>query len=137
MRIEFVIDSSLFGVPEGFAEQYSKLVAEALKKNKGLLRVTIEPLPRSRTVRENAYFHVLCGRLASMTGASKEQVKRMAKKRAVELGYPMATDENGWPIEDEDGFEGLPSSECSVEQFALLIEAVKGIAAEHGYYLED
>ena len=137
MRIEFVIDSRLFSVPDGFAEQFKLLAAEAVRKNRGLLQVTVEVLPRPRTLKENAYFHVLCGRLASMSGATKEGVKHLAKKRAIEMGYPIATDEKGMPIQDDDGFEGLSSKECTVEQCAILIEAVKALAAEHGYYLED
>jgi hypothetical protein len=133
VTLSFVVSGRDFNVPAGFEGQYGELLRQS---ERGEVLVTIEPVTKERTLRENAYFHTLCGRLAAMSGASKEQVKEMAKSRAVELGYPAVTDADGVMERGEYGARGIPSHEATNRQFLLLIEAVRMIASENGYELE-
>ena len=133
MTLSFVVSGRDFSVPAGFEGQYGELLRQS---EHGEVLVTIEPVSKARTLRENAYFHTLCGRLAAMSGASKEQVKEMAKNRAVELGYPVLTDNEGNPVTNDYGMVGIPSHEATNRQFLLLIESVRMIASENGYELE-
>ncbi|ADY13659.1 hypothetical protein [Sphaerochaeta globosa] len=136
MKLTFVIHGRGFRVPAGYEARYEKLLEQALKGD-GTIKITVEPNYQQRTMKENAYFHVLCKRLAEMAGGTPEDMKEMAKAKAVSLGYPVATDEKGFPVAVKYGVKGIPSSEANVGECALLIEAVHMMAAENGYSLED
>lgn len=136
MTLTFMVHGRDFTVPAGFLAQYESILEQALKGD-GMIKVTVTPNYKGRTLRENAYLHVLCKRLAEMAGGTAEQIKEMAKSRAVELGYPMAKDKKGIPLIGEFGICGMPSREATIAECALLIEAVHMLAAEHGYFLED
>jgi hypothetical protein len=136
MRLSFLVKGGDFRVPSGFDKEY-KAIIEAAKQNDGMVKVTVEPNFKQRSSKCNAYFHVLCGMLSEMSGATKEQVKEMAKTKAVALGYPILLDEDEVMVTNEYGFAGIPSSQSTDAQCALLCEAVHMIAGEYGYYLED
>lgn len=136
MKLNFVIHGRDFNVPAGYSDQYEKLLEMALRGD-GSIKVTVEPNFRKRTVKENAYFHVLCKRLSEMAGGTAEDIKGMAKVKAVELGYPVDKDEKGNPKMNEHGICGIPSSEANIGECVLLIEAVHMLASENGYFLED
>lgn len=136
MRFTFVVHGRDFSVPAEYTDQYEKLLAMALRGD-GSIKVTVEPNFRKRTLKENAYFHVLCKRLAEMAGGTPEDIKDMAKVKAVELGYPVDRDDQGNPKTNQYGICGIPSSEANVGECVLLIEAVHMLASENGYYLED
>ena len=135
MKIGFIVHGRDFVVPAGYEAEFEALLAQALKGD-GTIKVTVEPNYKKRTLRENAYFHVLCKRLAEMAGGTPEDIKEMAKAKAVSLGYPIEIDNQGNPVEGEYGIKGIPSSEANVGECSLLIEAVHMMASEHGYYLE-
>jgi len=136
MKLTFVIHGGGFRVPAGFEDRYEAILAKALKGD-GTIKVTVEPNYQQRTLKENAYFHVLCKRLSEMAGGTAEDIKEMAKAKAVSLGYPVKTNEHGNPVVGEHGVKGIPSSEANVGECALLIEAVHMLASENGYSLED
>ncbi len=136
MKLTFVTYGRSFRVPAGYESRFEEVLSQALKGD-GTIKVTIEPNYQLRTMKENAYFHVLCKRLAEMAGGTADDIKEMAKARAVSLGYPVATDEQGYPVEGKYGVKGIPSSEANVGECVLLIEAVHQLAGENGYFLED
>jgi len=136
MKLTFVIHGGGYRVPAGYEARYEAVLAKALKGD-GTIKVIVEPNYQQRTMRENAYFHVLCKRLSEMAGGTPEDSKEMAKAKAVSLGYPVDTDEHGNPVEGEYGVKGIPSSDANVGECALLIEAVHMMASENGYFLED
>jgi hypothetical protein len=136
MKLTFVIHGGDFRVPAGFEARYEAVLARALKGD-GPIKVTVEPNFQQRTLRENAYFHVLCKRLSEMAGGTPEDIREMAKAKAVSLGYPIATAEERIPIAGKHGMMGIPSSEANIGECNLLIEAVYMMASENGYYLED
>jgi hypothetical protein len=135
MKITFTVHGRDFNVPAWYQEEYEAVLEQALKSD-GMLKVTIEPNYKTRTIKENAYFHVLCKRLSEMAGGTPEDIKEMAKSKAVELGYPVKTDESGQPEIGEYGIKGIPSSEATIGECVLLIEAVHMLASENGYMLE-
>jgi hypothetical protein len=136
MRLSFLVKGGDFRVPAGFDKEYREIVGAA-SGNDGMVKITVEPNFKQRGSKVNAYFHVLCGRLSEMSGASKEQIKEMAKTRAIALGYPILLDEDGVAVTNVYGFAGIPSSQSTDAQCALLAESVHMLAAEYGYYLED
>lgn len=136
MKLTFLVNGGDFRVPAGFEKEFGAILAQALKGD-GNIKVTIEPNYQQRTLKENAYLHVLCKRLAEMAGGMAEDMKEMAKAKAVSLGYPVETDEEGNPVIGEYGIKGIPSSQANVGECKLLIEAVHMLASENGYSLED
>lgn len=136
MKLSFVVHGRDFRVPAGYTEHYERILAKALRGD-GTIKVTIEPNFQKRTLKENAYFHVLCKRLSEMAGGTPEDMKEMAKAKAVELGYPVDMDDQGSPRMNEYGICGIPSSEASISECVLLIEAVHMLASDNGYDLEN
>jgi hypothetical protein len=136
MKLSFVVHGGDFRVPAGYEAEFETVLAKALKGD-GTIKVTIEPNYQKRTLKENAYFHVLCKRLSEMAGGTQDDIKEMAKAKAVHLGYPMEKDKSGKPVKGDYGFKGIPSSEANIGECALLIEAVHMLASENGYFLED
>lgn len=134
MKITFVSNGRDVKVPVGFEDQYKKICSLSGDES---VRITIQPNFQRKTEKGNNYFHVLCRRLSEMAGGTMEDIKMMAKSKAVELGYPVQTDESGYPMYDEYGPVGVSASDISISESNLLIEAVHMLAAENGYTLED
>lgn len=91
------------------------------------IRVTIEPVYKTRTINQNSLFHSIVGRIAQESGANKAQIKRAIKEYAVYTG--------GYGMNDD----GSPKSvrEATIEEMECLIECAYSYAFENGIYLED
>lgn len=96
-------------------------------------RVSMTPLYGKRSSRQNAYFHLLAGRIATATGGSLDFTKDCIKKYALTIGYPPALDENGREILSDSGeFIPKPSHLADTREMKILIEAALYYAAEFG-----
>jgi hypothetical protein len=134
----FTVMADLFSPPPGYEAEWAKVVSEAKNLCGGWVQITVIPKPRERTLKENAYLHVLLKRLAIISRTELEQAKEYIKSRAVAIGYPPKLDETGKPIWLEDGgVMGKDSSEATVEECRLLIETCHIVASEWGVSLDD
>lgn len=113
--------------PGDYIDQINKLVA----KNRYVL-ITLSAPKRPRTTGEKSQNHHLNWHIQSIclaTGNDFETIKSVVKMRAVAMGYPFQT------------YHGLPvpksEADASVEECALLIDAVHQLAAEEGIALKD
>lgn len=95
--------------------------------------VTVVPLYGNRTRLQNAYFHMIVGRISACSGADKEFIKESIKDLAVTMGYPPATDDNGKPLLTSSGeFIPKPSHEANSREMGILIDAALYFASEQG-----
>lgn len=95
--------------------------------------VTVVPLYGNRTRLQNAYFHMIIGRISAFSGADKEYIKEAVKDLAVTMGYPPATDDDGKPLLTPSGeFIPKPSHEANRREMGLLIDAALYFASEQG-----
>lgn len=100
-------------------------------------RVTMTPIYGERTQKQNAYFHMLIGRIATASGATVDVVKDAVKELAVTLGYPPAMDDHGKPIVTAKGeFVPMPSHLANSREMGILIDAALGFATEQGLEID-
>lgn len=109
-------------VPFALKEELEKLV-----KQTPSIRVTIEPVYKTRTINQNSLFHSIVGRIAIESGATKAYIKRAIKEYAVYTG--------GYGVNDD----GAPKSvkDATIEEMECLIECAYSYAFQNGIYLED
>lgn len=104
-----------------YLEGYVKSLVNQGKR----FEVTIEEARESRSLDQNALFHVLVRRLAEQAGTSQDWMKDFVKTRAIDYGYPSRF-ENGELV-------AKPTSEASVDDLMLLIDACYFVANENGF----
>jgi len=101
--------------------------------------VKINTPRRPRSTGDKSQNHRINGfiqQIAMSTGQPFDDIKKRAKQLAVDMGYPMLTDESGLPIYDLWGnIQGISESDASVEDAILLSQAVEQIAAFVGVVL--
>lgn len=96
-------------------------------------RVSVTPLYGQRTKRQNAYFHLLIGRISAVAGCSASCTKDAVKQYALTIGYPPALDENGREILTGDGeFTPKPTHLADSREMGILIDAAMYYAADYG-----
>lgn len=100
-------------------------------------KVTMTPIYGERTRRQNAYFHMIIGRIATASGAGSDMIKESVKELAVTMGYPPKTDDHGRPVLTSKGeFVPLPSHEANSREMGILIEAALYFATEQGVEID-
>lgn len=130
MTLNFEVTGPDFRVPKDI-----KKVLEAMGTKRYVVSMT--PVFAQRSNRQNAYFHLLVTRIANASGGDKDEVKTYIKKRAMEMGYPAATDSCGRLILDEKGkAQPKPSHEANTKDMQILIEAAYYVAIENGIEIE-
>ena len=112
--------------PAGYKQELEKLA------QKDSLIVKIAPPRKLRTTGERSQNHHLNGHIQQIcieTGNDFAAVKAVIKQMAVSMGYPFRT------------FRGMvipySEAEASVQECAILIEAVHRLAAELGINLKE
>lgn len=111
----------------------TKLYRAILEKSPDELQVTIEPVKRKRSTGYASQNHRLNGfiqQICEATGNDFDMIKMVVKYRAIDRGYPFITLDTG---------DRYPQSEsdASVEECAILIQAVEQLAAEEGIALVE
>ena len=100
-------------------------------------KVTMTPIYGERTQRQNAYFHMIIGRIAAASGATPDMIKETIKELAVTMGYPPAMDEHGRPLVTAKGeFIPMPSHQANSREMGILIETALYFAAESGLEID-
>ena len=129
--LEFVgrilsIEPLIIEYPAGYKQGLEKLA------QKDSLIVKIAPPRKLRTTGERSQNHHLNGHIQQIcieTGNDFAAVKAVIKQMAVSMGYPFRT------------FRGMvipySEAESSVQECAMLIEAVHRLAAEEGILLKE
>lgn len=127
--------------PRALKEDLKQIFAISDKKHNGYVTVTIETPRKPRTTGENSQNHHVNGhiqQIAEQTGNAFDVVKLEVKCRAVGMGYPIATREDGTMVTDIHGRPaGISESESSAAECAVLIEAAHMLAAELGIILQE
>ncbi|OPZ38676.1 MAG: hypothetical protein BWY95_02816 [Bacteroidetes bacterium ADurb.BinA104] len=129
--IEFVgrilsVEPLIIEYPAGYKRELEKLA------QKDSLTIKIAPPRKLRSTGERSQNHHLNGHIQQIcveTGNDFAAVKAVVKQMAVSMGYPFRT------------FRGMvvpySESEASVQECAILIEAVHMLAAELGINLKE
>lgn len=100
-------------------------------------KVTMTPMYGDRTKKQNAYFHLLIGRIAVASGADPEYVKEAVKVYSLTIGYPPAVDINGKEILSSSGeFVPKPSHSANSREMGILINAALYFASENGLEID-
>ena len=124
--ISFRLPESMVDTVEAFFQRYDE-------KHNYYYTVKISPPRKPRTTGNKSQNHRLNGfiqQIAIATGQPFDDIKKRAKQIAVDMGYPMLTDNNGKPIYDVWGnVQGISEADSSTAECALLINAVEQIAA--------
>jgi len=120
------IEPLIIEYPAGYKQGLEKLA------QKDSLIVKIAPPRKLRTTGERSQNHHLNGHIQQIcieTGNDFAAVKAVIKQMAVSMGYPFRT------------FRGMvipySEAESSVQECAMLIEAVHRLAAEEGILLKE
>jgi hypothetical protein len=127
--LQFVTDS-------GNAVSDVNRMLRQMSKEHRALKVTIEPLRDTRSCNQNRLFSCFVRRLAQQAGTDFETMKMLVKRHAIGMGYPVARDEDGLLMEDNDGLIPLPSHKANTKEFSILISACEDLAYEYGFVLE-
>jgi len=88
---------------------------------------------RPRTTGEKSQNHAINGyaqQIAMSTGQPFEDVKKRAKQIGLAMGYPILQDEDGPVLDFWGETQGISEADCSMEEAAILIEALHLLAAE-------
>jgi len=129
--LEFVgcilsVEPLIIEYPAGYKRELEKLA------QKDSLTIKIAPPRKLRSTGERSQNHHLNGHIQQIcveTGNDFAAVKAVVKQMAVSMGYPFRT------------FRGMvvpySESEASVQECAILIEAVHMLAAELGINLKE
>ena len=129
--IEFVgrilsVEPLIIEYPAGYKRELEKLA------QKDSLTIKIAPPRKLRSTGERSQNHHLNGHIQQIcveTGNDFAAVKAVVKQMAVSMGYPFRT------------FRGMvvpySKAEASVQECAILIEAVHMLAAELGINLKE
>jgi hypothetical protein len=108
---------------------------KADEKFNGFVKVTVSTPARTRTTGENSQNHHLNGHIQYIcqeTGNDFDDVKKYVKQKAISMGYPML-ERDGKVVLDMWGSPmGISEADSSVEECAILIEAVHQLASELG-----
>ncbi len=111
-------------VPDELLSSLSRVRGQA-----DFIQVTIEPVYKQRTMDQNALFHAKVNELAKISGADRNFIKEEVKQVAVSRGYPFNV-VNGEVIPK-------PSSEATIEQMEILIDALYEYAEDNGHYIRS
>ena len=120
------VEPLIIEYPAGYKRELEKLA------QKDSLTIKIAPPRKLRSTGERSQNHHLNGHIQQIcveTGNDFAAVKAVVKQMAVSMGYPFRT------------FRGMvvpySESEASVQECAILIEAVHMLAAELGINLKE
>jgi hypothetical protein len=123
-----------------FQQVLNDIRFKADERTNGYVKITVSLPARSRTTGENSQNHHLNGHIqfiAQHTGNDFDDVKKYVKCRAVSMGYPML-EKDGLIVLDMWGRpQGISEADCSVEECAILIEAVHMVASEEKISLPE
>lgn len=111
-------------IPDELLSSLSRVRGQA-----DFIQVTIEPVYKQRTMDQNALFHAKVNELAKLSGADRGRIKEEIKGVATMRGYPYDV-KNGEIIPK-------PSSEATIEQMEILIDALYEYAEENGHYIRS
>ena len=120
-------------IPEE-AESFIKAVAQDGDE----IEITVRRRARPKRAAQNNLFHTLVRSIASQSGTSFDSAKDYIKRIAVGYGFPQVSDENGFPLYDENG-DPVPISvsNAGIKDMTVLIDVAYMIGDEYGYELDD
>jgi hypothetical protein len=121
-------------------EALKQLLNKCEEKHGGFVSLTFKVPYKKRTSgvhSQNSCIHGYATVVANYTGHTVEEIKTIAKKRAIRRGYPIKKDEYGRPIYSKLTGEPIPASsvEINTVEAGYLIEELQQIAAELGLTL--
>lgn len=126
MTLTFELIGPDFRLPEDIKRMLKESGAKRYK-------VSMTPLYAQRSRQQNAYFHLLISRIATITGGTIDFTKDCIKKYALTIGYPPALDEHGKELLSDSGeFIPKPSHLADTREMKILIDAALYYAAEFG-----
>lgn len=111
-------------VPDEFLSSLTRVRGQA-----DFIQVTIEPVYKQRTKDQNAFFHAKLNELAKLSGADRDRIKEEVKSVATMRGYP-------YDVVDGEIIP-KPSSEATIEQMEILIDALYEYAEDNGHYIRS
>lgn len=136
MRYERHIHHSKLVIDDpDFSKMLDAVRDKADERFNGYVKVVVSTPARSRTTGEGSQNHHLNGHIQFIcqeTGNDFDDVKKYVKQMAVSMGYPMLM-KDGVPVLDMWGSPlGISEADSTVEECAILIEAVHRLASELG-----
>lgn len=122
---------------EGIKHKLAEVLGMCRDKFNDRVLLTVSTPKNTRTLKQNALFHVYCQRVHDYTGQDIDSIKTYCKQRAVERGYPVCRDELGEIIIDIATDKPLPvsSRDASTTDLSLLIDEIEMLAADMGISL--
>ena len=99
--------------------------------------VTIEPYCMPRTAKQNGTYQLWVKRISAQTGIPTDILKKMAKDKAVGMGYPVERDEDGEPILQYGSVIPKSTKAVSVEDMVILLRCLEEIGLAHDVVLND
>ncbi len=120
-------------IPEE-AEEFIKAIAQDGDE----IEITVRRHSKPKREAQNNLFHTLVRAIAKQSGTSFEYVKDFIKKVACDYGYPQVTDENGYPLCDEEGKPvPISVSKAGMKDMTVLIDVAYMIGDDYGYELDS
>lgn len=120
-------------IPEE-AEQFIKAVAQDGDE----IEITVRRHSQPKREAQNNLFHSLVRAIARQSGSSFEYVKESIKRYACDYGYPQVSDENGYPVCDDEGNPvPISVSKAGMKDMTVLIDVAYMIGDEYGYELDS
>lgn len=120
-------------IPKDLQPAKKRLFDFCNKSRGGYLRMTLAPPYKKRTTGEKSQNHHInghCQQISNVTGQSFFDVKKYAKQKAIDRGYPILYNEEGKPVLDLWGNEqGISETETDTIQAGYLIESLHEVAA--------
>lgn len=121
----------IYNLNNPFEVEQFKTRAEALSKNGGFVEMTKKKPPR--TDNQNKYAHLIIGYLATMTGSTLEEVKRLVFK--IECNRELFVITKHSELLGKDIQTLRSTTELTQDEMSLAIERFRNWSADKGYYL--
>jgi len=123
-----------FKLPAQWADSLEAYFERNDKKTDGRYTVSIKSPRKVRSTGKGSQNHRVngfCQQIATSTGQPFDDIKKRAKQLAVDMGYPILSDDAGNPIYDLWGnVQGVSEGDdISTTECIYLIDAVEQIAA--------
>ena len=135
-KLDIIIKASEKGlkIPDDYKQTFNDMIEYCNNKRGGYMRLVLSPPFKHRSTGEKSQNHHINGhiqQLANITGQSFFDIKKYAKQKAIDRGYPILYDVYDNPILDLWGNEqGISETDINSEQAGFLIESLHQIADE-------
>lgn len=147
-KLDIIIKTSEGGIkiPDDYKQTFYDILDFCINKRGGYMRLILSPPFKHRSTGEKSENHHInghCQQIANITGQSFFDVKKYAKQKAIDRGYPIlySKDKDGnddKPILDFwENEQGISETEIDSEQSGFLIESLHQIADELNIKLRE